>query len=314
VSHPILLIAAGPRQHTPALQRAFDLARSAELPVHVAVFAYDALLDARDPFAEPDVCALARREVVAEHQAWVDALAARWRADGLDASGTATWAPVTHAAILALAAKLQPALIVKDVGHEPLLRRVTYTALDWKLLRQAPAPLMLVDGRSSRAPRKLLAAIDTTAGSPDAEALNARVLREALKLADWSDADVAVAHVFPYPSAYGAPGAYRALERLHAEARSADRAAFTAFAAAHQVPPEACHWLEGDPVQRLIDLVHAHGVDVLVLGSSYHSGWERLLLGSTAENMLYRAPCDALLVKPADFAASHAQEPQQRAA
>jgi universal stress protein E len=307
MKHPILLIAAGPGKHTPALQRAFDLARSAELPVHVGVFVHDPLVDAGDPFVDQDICALARRELLAEHQAWVDALTARWRRDGLDATGAAVWAPVTHEAILELVAQLEPALIVKDVGHEPLLRRITYTALDWKLLRQAPAPLMLVDGRSSHLPEKILAAVDTMPATPDATALNALILREALKLAGWAEAEVHLAHVFPYLTAY-AGGAYRALERVYAETRGADRDAFAAFATEHQVPPELRHWLEGNPVQRLADLVREHGVDLLVLGSSHHSALDRLLLGSTAENMLYQVPCDVLLVKPEPYAAALLQK------
>lgn len=311
MQHPILLIAAGARQHTPALQRAFDLARHAELPVHIGVFVHDPLVDSRDPFVDPHLCELARRELLAEHQAWVDELTARWRADGLEATGAAVWAPVMHEAILDLAAAIAPALVVKDVGHEPLLRRFTYTALDWKLLRRVTVPLMLVDGRSTHPPQRILAAVDTMPGTFDPEPLNARVLREALKVADWTDADVHVAHVFPYLPTYAGPAAYQGLERIRAETRAADLVAFRAFADAHQVPGDCRHWLEGNPVHRLGELVRENGVDLLVLGSSYHSALDRLLLGSTAETMLYQAPCDVLLVKPEPVAARF---PEQRAA
>lgn len=311
MKHPILLIAAGARQHTPALQRAFDLARHAELPVHVGVFVHDPLVDSRGPFADPHLCELAQRELLAETQAWVDVLIARWRADGLEATGAAVWAPVVDEAILDLAAVIEPALIVKDVGHAPLLRRFTYTALDWKLLRRVTVPLMLVDGRSTHPPHRILAAVDTMAAGADPEPLNARVLREALKVADWTDADVHVAHVYPYVPAYAGPAAYPGLERIYTEARTADLLAFRAFADAHQVPGDCRHWLEGNPVHRLTELVHENGVDLLVLGSSYRSALDRLLLGSTAETMLYQAPCDVLLVKPEPVAARF---PEQRAA
>ena len=69
--------------------------------------------------------------------------------------------------------------------------------------------------------------------------------------------------------------------------------------------------IEGNPVHRLTELVHENGVDLLVLGSSYRSALDRLLLGSTAETMLYQAPCDVLLVKPEPVAARF---PEQRAA
>lgn len=308
---PILFIAAGTRQHTPALQRAFDLARTAEVPVHVGVVVHDALLDRSDPFVDQAVSELARSQLIAEQQAWIDELCARWRRDGLDATGSAVWGRVAHEAILEMAAATGAGLIVKDAGHEPLLRRITYTALDWKLLRRSPVPLMLVDGRSTRLPRRILAAVDTMAATAEAETLNALVVREALKYADLAEAEVHVAHVFPYQPVYGAPGAYRALERLYAETRAADLESFRAFADAHQVPGTCRHWLEGNPVQRLAELVRENGVDLLVLGSSYHSALDRLLVGSTAETMLYQAPCDVLLVKPEAVAARF---PEQRAA
>jgi len=308
---PILFVAPGTRQHSAALQRAFDLARSAEVPVHVGVVVHEPMLDRGDPFVDQDASELARRQLLADQQAWIDELTARWRQDGLVASASAVWSRVTHEAILEMAAATGAGLIVKDVGHEPLLRRITYTALDWKLLRRAPVPLMLVDGRSTHLPRRILAAVDTLPGTADAETLNGLILREALKHADLADAELHIAHVFPYPPASGAPGAYRALERIYAESRAADLEAFRAFAEAHQVPGACRHWLEGNTVQRLAELVRENGVDLLVLGSSYHSALDRLLVGSTAETMLYQAPCDVLLVKPEPVVARF---PEQRAA
>ena len=310
-SRPILFIAPGTRQHSPALQRAFDLARSAEVPVHVGVVVHDPLLDRGDPFVDQEVSELARRQLLAEQQAWIDELTARWRQDGLAAAGSAVWSGVAHEAILEMAAATGAGLVVKDVGHEPLLRRITYTALDWKLLRRLPVPLMLVDGRSTHLPRRILAAVDTMPGTADPEALNALILREALKHADLAEAELHVAHVFPYQPAYGAPGAYRALERIYAETRAADLEAFRAFSDAHQVPGACRHWLEGNTVHRLAELVRENGVDLLVLGSSYHSALDRLLVGSTAETLLYQAPCDVLLVKPEPVVARF---PEQRAA
>jgi universal stress protein E len=302
MTQPILLVAAGPKQHTPALQRAFDLARRAEVPVHVALYAHDALIERSSALVHPDVRRRAQKEFLDEHDAWVAGLVASWRKDGLRATGEVVWAPSVHEAILDTARALGPSLIVKDVGQEKLLRRITYTALDWRLLRAAPAPLMLVQGVSARMPRRILAAVDTMPGTPDPGPLNERVLREALKLADWADADVQVGHVFPYVPVY--PAAYRALEGVYLETRSANREAFEAFCASHQVPAAARHWLEGNPAQRLVDLAREQAIDLLVLGSSHHGALDRLLLGSTAETLLFQAPCDVLLVKPDAFAAA----------
>lgn len=310
MTQPILLIAAGPKQHTPALQRAFDLARKAEVPVHVALYAHDALIERSGALLHADVRRRAQKEFLDEHDAWLSGLVDRWRKDGLRATGEVVWAPSAYEAILDTALALGPSLIVKDAGQEPLLRRITYTALDWRLLRAAPAPLMLVQGVSARLPRRILAAVDTMPGAPDPGPLNDWVLREALKLADWADAEVQVAHVFPFQPLH--PAAYRALEGIYLETRSADREAFDAFCAGHQVPAEARRWLEGNPPQRLVELAREQAIDLLVLGSSHHGVLDRLLLGSTAETLLFQAPCDVLLVKPDEFASALAQDLAKR--
>ena len=306
----ILLIASGPNQHTPALQRAFDLARAAEVPVHVCLFVHDPLIEGVGKLINPDLRHLAQQQFLEAPQAWIEALVARWRADGLRATSEAVWAPQAHDAILERVLALKPALVIKDVGHEPLLRRFTYTALDWKLVRHCPAPLMLVHELSTHLPRQVLAAIDTSAA--DSGPLNDLILRESLKLADWTDAGVHVGHVFPYPPF--SSSSYRALESAYFDTKSADREAFKAFATSHHVSPESRHWAEGNPVGRLLEMTKDQGIDLLVLGSTYRTPLDRLLIGSTAETMLFQIPCDILLVKPAEFAETLTQALHKRAA
>jgi universal stress protein E len=295
----LLLIAAGPRRHTPALQRAFDLAARSGAPVHVVLPAHEPLVDRAASLVHPEVRRLARHQYLDERRDWLDTLAARWTADGLRVTTEALWAPVAHEAILAAVLQRKPALVIKDVGHEVPLHRVLYTALDWKLLRYCPAPLLLVHERSSRLPRRVLAAVDTSPGEPAARSLNARVLEAAARQARVAGAEVHVAHVFPYLP-LGAPP-YTAMERIYGVARDADREAFAAFAAAAQVPEGRRRWLEGNPARQLAGLVGPAEIDLLVLGSAYRSAIDRLFLGSTAEELLAAAPCDVLLVKPDGF-------------
>lgn len=307
----ILLIAAGPRQHTPALQRAFDLAQRAEVPVHVCLLVHHPLIERSGALIHPEVRRLAQQQFLDEHQSWLDALLSSWRADGLEATGTVTWAPYPEEAILAAVVRHQPALVIKDIGHDSLLRRLTYSALDWKLVRHCPAPLMLVHKLSTHLPRRVLAAVDTSIAT-DGGTLNGLILREALKLGDWAEAEVRLGHVFPYLPF--SAGAHPSLESVYTQARNTDEASFKAFAGDHQVPESARHWLEGNPVERLIDAVKDQSIDLLVLGSAQRPTLERVLLGSTAETLLFQSPCDVLLVRPPDVAAALTARAQPLAA
>lgn len=55
--------------------------------------------------------------------------------------------------------------------------------------------------------------------------------------------------------------------------------------------------LQGDPASEIVNLAKAEHVDLIVLGTHGRTGLERLLLGSTAEQVLRRAPCPVLAVK-----------------
>jgi nucleotide-binding universal stress UspA family protein len=55
--------------------------------------------------------------------------------------------------------------------------------------------------------------------------------------------------------------------------------------------------LEGDPASEIVRLAKSEHADLIVLGTHGRTGIERLLLGSTAEQVLRRAPCPVLAVK-----------------
>jgi nucleotide-binding universal stress UspA family protein len=54
---------------------------------------------------------------------------------------------------------------------------------------------------------------------------------------------------------------------------------------------------EGDPRQVLLETARARRADLIAVGSAGRSGVPRMVLGSVAEAVLERAPCDVLLVR-----------------
>ncbi len=54
----------------------------------------------------------------------------------------------------------------------------------------------------------------------------------------------------------------------------------------------------GRPVETILAEITAQSADLVVLGSTIHHGLSRLLLGSVAEEIIARAPCPVLLVRP----------------
>ena len=290
----ILLVAEGPRRHTPGLQRAFDLAHRTGAPVHVLLVAHDSVVEGAAALVSPEVFQLARRQFNADRQAWLDALVAAWRRDGLKATGEVLWSADAHETIVKLCLERAPTLVIKDTARQGRLQKLLLGSLDWKLVRYCPAPLMLVRNGSEALPKTVLAAVDISTGA--SHPLNDRIAETALALGGRTGADVHVAHAFPH-----ARTAYAAVDRLYDAVRDNDALAFKAFADRHDFPSRARHWAVGTPAKELIKMVKAHGVDLVVMGSAYRSPLDRMFLGSTAAAAVAELPCDLLLIKPEGF-------------
>jgi universal stress protein E len=58
----------------------------------------------------------------------------------------------------------------------------------------------------------------------------------------------------------------------------------------------------GSPLEVLPRLAGALQADIVAMGAISRSALRRVLIGSTAEDVLDRLPCDALIIKPPDFA------------
>jgi universal stress protein E len=70
------------------------------------------------------------------------------------------------------------------------------------------------------------------------------------------------------------------------------------------VTPERVHVHTGVPVTVLPNMAQELAADIVAMGAISRSAIERFLIGSTAESVLEDLPCDALIVKPVDFASA----------
>jgi nucleotide-binding universal stress UspA family protein len=58
------------------------------------------------------------------------------------------------------------------------------------------------------------------------------------------------------------------------------------------------HFVVGDPTSEILRIRAEIRADILVIGTHDHSGFERLLLGSIADNLTRKAGCSVLVVRP----------------
>jgi nucleotide-binding universal stress UspA family protein len=55
--------------------------------------------------------------------------------------------------------------------------------------------------------------------------------------------------------------------------------------------------LEGDPSTEIVRFAATHDIATIVMGTRGHTGLTRLILGSTARNVLLHASCSVLVVR-----------------
>lgn len=304
----ILVICDPHMQPSPALKRGVELARKAGAELHLAIFDHDEAIERTAALVNPEVMQRAKDQFLEERMDWLSAQAAAAAARGLRANCDVIWSARMPEAIVAKTMELQPDLVVKDTHLQAGIKRALFLPRDWKLVRFCPAPLMLVAPGSDRLPRHILAGVDAWEEVPEPAPLNEAVVNAALRIALYADGQVDVASVFPPIPVTGA--AYRRMASAVREAERCYAEAFRTLSEHLQVPAERRHSLQGDPALSLVDLAARMRADLLVLGTHFRSGWQRLFLGSTAESVLSHAQCDLLLVKPAgvlDEIAKHLQ-------
>jgi universal stress protein E len=191
---------------------------------------------------------------------------------------------------------MHPDLLIKQVQHEPVLKRAFFTPLDWRLLRHCPVPVYLVGAQSHALPQKVVAAVDVVDTEPSNSELNDRIILQASALALQCNAELHLLYACDIPAAFLADlGGGLTLSELTRELRKDLETSFLKLAARFGVPAECRHFITGHPVSVLSEFAHEHQIDVIVMGRTQYGSLEKLL-GSTTEHILYQVPCSVLAV------------------
>lgn len=284
----------------PALAKAVTLARQRGSTLQVYVNAYSqALVRAVGLDA-------ARLDRARDHimRGWEKQL--RRELDRLDAPDSEThifWEPSEAATLAEFVQRQAPGLIVLHRVREPILKRLLLTPRDWRLIRKAPCPVLCVGETAWPARPTVLAAVDPDHGLDHPDTLNDDIMAAARELAGLLQGSLELAHVVEYPDetlimlageAVPVSLSDTASLREHYRQRLQDCARH------YGLTDNQAVMLEGAPHRALADYMEAHP-GVLVLGTVHRGAVRRLLLGSTAEQILLHGNADILVVKPANF-------------
>lgn len=294
----------------PALDKARFLAQRAGATLELFVCDFDPSLTGR-PFFDSEQLRELRADFIDERMEFLEALADGIRAGGVPVETHVHFDNPVYRGILRRVQESSPDLVVKDTHHHSAIRRTLLSNTDWNLIRGCPTPLLLAKPREWPAQPRILAAVDPDhVGDPAAE-LDHRILHDAAVLAGLLAGDVHAVHAF-FPAALLAAvtgtGALPFVAGVSAaEVVERERARLGAvlaeLASANGIPPGRVHLEQGPAADVLQVLARSLSADVLVMGAVSRSRLQELFVGSTAERVLDRLPCDVLVVKPAELRA-----------
>jgi len=295
----LLLIAPSAMTRTPAFDRAAALALAMHLPLHIVAFDYSQALAIAGLF-DPKQFSQARDGYLQTHRQWLVEQAGSMSKHGIEVTAEVLWVQDPYVQILHYIQEMPLTLIIKDAQEESALKRVFFTPLDWQLLRDCPVPVHLVTTSVNPRPRNVLAIIDVLRDEDQDRVFNDQIIDAATKLATVCEARLELLHVYDWTAVYVKDMGFGALPLatgIHERLGTAQQAAFAAIAERHGVPVQCRHFIEGVPVASICEFAAEQDTDVIVMGTVQHKGLSKRL-GTTAEQLLHRAPCSVLAIKP----------------
>lgn len=286
----IFVLADSDMKNTRALRRGIALAKNSGARLMLGMIVHDPRIDAVG--LDLRVMHLAQRSYLNDRREWLEERRIQAKLSPAQITTRAIWSPGGVEAFLEMVRDCSADLVIKDASCGDAVLPSLLTPLDWKLLRLCPVPLMLLSKNGPLLPHRITAAVDTAS---DPDGLNQDIIRSAQSMTGLAGAELHLASAFP--SLQGTSRVYPMVEQALHDAELKHNQTLEALRAQSRIEKTHCRNLRGDTLQTLCRFLEAEKMDMVVVGSIYRRGFERLLLGSTAESLLLQAPCDVLLVK-----------------
>ncbi|WP_248800957.1 universal stress protein [Pseudomonas sp. MWU13-2105] len=293
----LLLIVDGTLHQSPAMHRAFALAKAsgAALDIRAIVEPLPIIHLWQENGDETDHQRYLRR-----YRRWEADEVERLSGQGLDVTVQVICTTHPLLDILQAIEELKPDLLIKDVTMEWVLKRVFITALDCHLLRECPIPVHLVNQARYGLPHRVVAAVDPHDPSTQITGLNDAIIQAANTLALQCDVPLHLLYAYDLSPAFNGDtpliqGGWR--EDFIEELRESLHLAFVTLADRYDIPPERRHFVMGLPVPVISGFVKEYLADVVVMGTVHRVGGDQMI-GSNTERALYSVPGSVLAIRP----------------
>ena len=310
ITKPSILAVVDPTaDEQPAAERAAWLAKQLAATLELFICRYDSAVkrpETQQRVIEDDLARLAR-------------IAGSLATSSLTVTIDARWDRPLDEGIVRKVLDSKPLLVTKDTHRHATLKQTLFSNTDWNLIRTCPAPLLFVKPGRTPSARHIIAAVDPLHEHDKAAELDRAILAFAKRLSAACNGKLHVVHMFnPMPAiATTASGlspltleSFAVTEEIVKASEQKHRRALDTLLEQSHLDRDALHFQRGNVREMLPLLAEQLDAGFVVLGAIARSGLSRVLIGSTAEQMLEQLPCDVIVVKPPSFqtsVASHSQ-------
>ncbi len=234
------------------------------------------------------------KHVVANRQKELEKLARQLKIKPKNITIKAIWGKDIAQAIISHCSKHNVDMVIKSAHRSETL---LYTSTDWQLLRSCSAPVMITASKSWKKKPRIVAALDLSTTIKSKIALNHKVFKHALALANSLDQEVHIAHAIRTPQALIDLDIIDSRKYI-SKKRKEVQATAKAFCEGYDVDP-GCVQLKAGPPEKIIPSIASKlKADVVVTGTVGRRGIKGKLMGNTVEAILNRLHTDVIAIKP----------------
>lgn len=255
--------------HQPALARGAAIAAATHAPLHA--YCCFSLTGDRSANERADLEAAE----LARHRAWLDVLLQPLRDRGIAAEAEVECQKDWRDALAPAARRAGADLVVRASMQRSALRRRVLKTTDWKLLREAPCPVLLVKSEHDGEVSRVLAAVNLKAKDDAHLRLTEQVIEYARSVAELAGAELHAVNAYQGSGNFVHPPDLA--KRLGIERRCA-------------------HVGDGAPEAVVAEVAEKIDASLVVVGSIARKGLSGAVVGNTAERILDGVPVDLLCI------------------
>ncbi len=247
-----------------------------------------------EPIPDPDKANLIEAFVAADRHG-LHNLLAPYRDRIAWSEAKVLWSKRTDDAILQEAQNVNANLLIKPAGAHSL-GDFLHAPLDWRLIREAPCPVLISKSSGWNTGGNVLAAVDVADEAH--EQLSREVLRAGDLMAKILDAQLHVVCVYSdLGQSVNALQVAMDYEGIKQDMRQARQERLISTLEQLQVDGAELHILEGKPPHVISRLAKELVSTVTVMGTAARKGLGKLLIGNTAEDTLSLLEGDVLTIR-----------------